>query len=102
MAWQPDCFEPGLLAACAKIGIHPSKALETTAQYSRADLVCYTGHFPFFGQVTGAKPFNDRFYPWFFMDFVMGSAAFADGLVCIEFVVELPWVLAEANTYSVE
>jgi hypothetical protein len=91
-----------LLAACAKIGIDPSKALETTAQYSRADLLCYTGQLPFFGQVTGAKPFKDRFYPWFFTDFVMGSAAFADGLVSIEFVVELPWVLAEANTYTAE
>jgi hypothetical protein len=55
---------------------------------------------PFFGQVTGEKPFKDRFYPWFFTDFVAGSGAFADGLVCIEFVVELPSVLAEANTYS--
>jgi hypothetical protein len=100
-AWKPDSFEPGLLAACAEIGIDPSKALETTAQYFHADLLVYTGQLPFFGQVSEAKPVKSGYYPWFF-GIAFGSAGFAEGLVCIEFIVNLPWVLVEANTYARE
>lgn len=101
-AWKPDYFEPSLLAACAEIGIDCSKALETTALSFRDGLLGYTGQLSFFGQATGVKRIMDQSHSWSFMDRAFGSAAFADGLACIHFVVKLPWVLAEANTYASE
>jgi len=100
-AWRPDCFEPSLLAACKDMGIAPANAFETTAYGLRSDLVEYTGHLPFFGEVTRSEPFKVDFYPWFFEPGPPdGTARFAEGLSTIWFYVELPWVLSEAYPYG--
>jgi len=98
-AWKPEYFEPGLLAACAQIGIDPAKSLEMVALGSAGGLLSYHGQFPFFGEVVGEIPFKDRFYPWFFLRDAYGSARFSDGLAIIEFFVQVPWVLSEPNTW---
>jgi hypothetical protein len=99
-AWELDYFGPSLLAACAQIGIEPAKALEMSALGFDAGLLNYNGQLPFFGVVTSEEPFMDRFYPWFFVRAAYGSARFADGLACIQFFVEVPWVLSEPNPYA--
>ena len=99
-AWNRNYFEPGLLAACARIGIDPAKSLEMSALEFTNGVLSYMGQFPFFGEVTGDRPFKDRFYPWFFLPDAYGSARFAEGLVTIEFFVQVPWVLQEANPYA--
>jgi hypothetical protein len=99
-AWTPDYFDSALLAACAQIGIDPAKALETTALRFADGLLTYHGQLPFFGEVAGDEPVKDRYCPWHFLHTAFGSARFTQGLVSIQFFVQLPWVLPEPNTYG--
>ena len=99
-AWKPDYLEPALLEACEQIGIDPAKGLEMVAGGLVDGLLSYHGQFPFFGEVVSDRPFKDRFYPWFFSPDTYGTARFADGLVSIEFFVQVPWVLQEPIPYA--
>jgi hypothetical protein len=94
-AWKRESFDASLLAACAEIGIDPAKSLEMSLdKFSRAtNAASYHGQFPFFGTVNGQEARKDAFYPWFFSAEPFGSARVAEGLACIMFCVDVPWIL---------
>jgi hypothetical protein len=98
-AWKPEYFESELLAACSSIGINPAKAFETVDVGSTESGVSYIGELPFFGEVDETRRKRIESCGWWFTQVGSGTAAFARGLVAINFELELPWVLPEPNPY---
>jgi hypothetical protein len=98
-AWKSEYVEPRLLAACARMGVDASKALEVTQVEHSGGLVTYHGQYPFFGQLTRSGR-SGGYVPWSFTAEAYGSAQFTAGLASVEFFVEVPWVLEEPNPYA--
>jgi hypothetical protein len=98
-AWRADYLDEALLAACLEIGIDPSKAFETTVVGER-DPLAYTASLPFFGSVVCEPTEEVGFVPWSFSRQAFGTANVAEGVVTINFIVTLPWVLSEPNPYT--
>jgi hypothetical protein len=96
-----DLFLPSLLAACVKMGAQITKPFELSVPESSpaGDMVTYSGQFPFYGAMIRLATSSSSSAGWYLLSEPYGAALFAKGLVSIDFLVVMPWQIAEANPW---